>query len=770
MRRGVALYGATEEALSLVPLLEGNPDVEIAGIYDPDADAARSLLGRIDPAAQARLGERVGDDPALLGGPLHAVIDAGSLPAFTDAFPDAHGRGVQVVSPLTARLLFAYGAAAPDRKGELLQALREVVESVNLTVDADELFARMLEIAMGVTGADGGSLMLVDPARRELRIRVAVGVEPELWPKIRVPLGEGVAGRVAADARPLKIRGPADRSHFRLLRERFDVESALCVPLVHEAQVLGVLNLHHSSRPEAFDDDDLAFAEELGSLDAQIISRAQEHEALRRDASRYAAVRQVRHALSGAAPLLDRLGDLCRTLAERIGGGVVCVHLHDPDERELRFAATSLAGGALGGEYRVALGEGLEGRAAQSREPVFLHAPDGTLGFAAVPLEAGSDLVGVLSVQGGGSADPGLDASGPALGAGRALEETLLEIAAAVADEVAQAEREARMTSRATKVSAINEAGIKLVSARDPAEVARLSTSSGALILEADHAVLRLQDPETRRYVIRSYYGAADGRTQERLFRLDKNVSVDTLKARAPRLVRHVRDVESYAAVDSGVRSVLAAPLAREGRAIGTLALYDKVLPDAFQAGSFNDDDFQIFTRWVSYVERALDGALFWSRARQHRNFDEETGLPNAEYLERRIDQEIARLAGRSGALCLAVCRIENLDEVRRGADALHAERVVLRTAEALRAHLRDFDVLARTGDGEFSALLPDPGSADERVTALARAVADEVAKDERLNRPVRLALAFGHALHPDQAADRATLRSLAAEPRIRLL
>jgi diguanylate cyclase (GGDEF)-like protein len=764
MRRSIALYGATEEALALVPLIEANPEIEIAGIFDPDAEGARARLAAHGPALAARLASRVTANAQLLAGPLHAVIDAGALPPFAAAHPDAARRGVQILSPLTARLLFGYGVSARDRKAELLQALHEVVDSVNLTIDADELFARMLEIAMGVTGADGGSVMLLDAESGLLSIRVAIGVEPELWPKIRVAVGEGIAGRVAAEARPLKLRGKADREHFRVVRERLDVESALCVPLSHGGQVLGVLNLHHSTRPDAFDDDDLAFAEQLGRLDAEIIARAQEHERLRSQATRYAAVREVRRVLSGPSPLLERLGALCRLLAEKLGAGIATLYLYDADDRELRLAATSLSGGGFGGEYRIAQGQGVDGGAARTREPAFLRGVDGILTYAALPLLAGHDLVGVLSVQSGSDAT--------ALGGrGRALEETLLEVAAAAADEIAQAEREARMSARATKASAINESGIRMVSARDLGEVARLATSSAALILEADHAILRLQDAETKRYVIRSYYGSADGRTQERLFRLDKQMSVDAIKARAPRLVRHVGQDPGYAPLDAGVQSAMAAPLKREGRVIGTLSLYDKVAPDQFYAGSFHDDDLQIFTKYVSYVERAIDAALLWTQARQQRNFDEETGLPNAEYLARRIDQEIARAAGRENGLAVVACRIDNLDEIRRSGDPLRAERLLLRTAEAVRAHLRDFDVLARSGDGEFSVLMPDPGAEpEERITAFARAVADEVAKDDRLNQPLRVALSFGYAIHPAEGRDRATLLARTGTARIRML
>ena len=96
---------------------------------------------------------------------------------------------------------------------------------------------------------------------------------------------------------------------------------------------------------------------------------------------------------------------------------------------------------------------------------------------------------------------------------------------------------------------------------------------------------------------------------------------------------------------------------------------------------------------------------------------------------------------------------------------------MVLRAAEALGAFLRGFDVLGRTDDGEFTVLMPDPGLAPgERVFALARAVADAIAKDDRLNDPVRVALAFGYAVHPSDGADRESLLTRAAEPRIRMV
>jgi GGDEF domain-containing protein len=95
----------------------------------------------------------------------------------------------------------------------------------------------------------------------------------------------------------------------------------------------------------------------------------------------------------------------------------------------------------------------------------------------------------------------------------------------------------------------------------------------------------------------------------------------------------------------------------------------------------------------------------------------------------------------------------------------------VQRTVDALRAHLRDFDVLARNSRNEFSVLLPDPGpAAGDRVFALARAVADDVSKDDSLNQTVRVALSFGYALFPEEGENRESLVERAAVPRIRMI
>ena len=62
MRRRIGIYGATEEALQLIPLLLANPEVEIAGVFDPNPTALRKRLGSLAPETAEALRGRVQAD------------------------------------------------------------------------------------------------------------------------------------------------------------------------------------------------------------------------------------------------------------------------------------------------------------------------------------------------------------------------------------------------------------------------------------------------------------------------------------------------------------------------------------------------------------------------------------------------------------------------------------------------------------------------------------------------------------------------------------
>ena len=186
------------------------------------------------------------------------------------------------------------------------------------------------------------------------------------------------------------------------------------------------------------------------------------------------------------------------------------------------------------------------------------------------------------------------------------------------------------------------------------------------MTLEADHAVLRLQDDETRRFAIRSYFGSADGRTQERLFRLDKRVSVDVLRSRAAVLIRDVAaDPRARGLRQRRALAARRAALARRRADRHARALrQDRARPlHAEPLRRRRPAPVRAVRLLPRARARERPAARAHAPAAPLRRGDR--AARTSATSRRRIDEELARAGGRDGALALAVARIENLDRDR---------------------------------------------------------------------------------------------------------
>jgi GGDEF domain-containing protein len=115
--------------------------------------------------------------------------------------------------------------------------------------------------------------------------------------------------------------------------------------------------------------------------------------------------------------------------------------------------------------------------------------------------------------------------------------------------------------------------------------------------------------------------------------------------------------------------------------------------------------------------------------------------------------------------------RITNFAELDAAGDPVRTRRAVHRVAEALRRNAREFDVVTRCANAEFALLIPEPGhDPAQRVLDLARAVSEDVTRDERINAPQRIALAFGYAIHGKDGPDAQSLLARARDPRIHMV
>ena len=131
----------------------------------------------------------------------------------------------------------------------------------------DNFFSNLLDLALRATKADSGSVMMVDPRSRTLRIRVAYGLDEAVVRKTELKIGEGIAGWVAERNQPLLIdpEMSLDASLQNRLTRR-NIDSSIVMPLARQQEVLGVLSLNSYDKQNRLKPQSLDLVTQLAKL------------------------------------------------------------------------------------------------------------------------------------------------------------------------------------------------------------------------------------------------------------------------------------------------------------------------------------------------------------------------------------------------------------------------------------------------------------------------------------------------------------------------
>jgi diguanylate cyclase (GGDEF)-like protein len=143
---------------------------------------------------------------------------------------------------------------------------------------AQDLLDSIFRVATEVVRGERASLMLRDDEDADFVISRAVGLADDVMKQARVRIGEGVAGRVAADRKPmLAIAG----TEIVGARGTYKTRSFVSVPIVVNDVARGVLNVADPSEDRDFTQDDLATLEMLAGHIAACLQKQDQEEALK---------------------------------------------------------------------------------------------------------------------------------------------------------------------------------------------------------------------------------------------------------------------------------------------------------------------------------------------------------------------------------------------------------------------------------------------------------------------------------------------------------
>ena len=161
------------------------------------------------------------------------------------------------------------GSAPP---AETLRKLQTVTDAALAHLSLDELLAELLTRVRDALGADTCAVLLLDEKRAELVPRAAKGLEEEVEQGVRIPMGRGFAGRVAAERRPIVLEDVDHADILNPILRKKGVRSLLGAPMIAEGSVLGVIHVG-TLNPRTFSPDDV----ELLQVVADRVAFAVEH-------------------------------------------------------------------------------------------------------------------------------------------------------------------------------------------------------------------------------------------------------------------------------------------------------------------------------------------------------------------------------------------------------------------------------------------------------------------------------------------------------------
>ena len=124
--------------------------------------------------------------------------------------------------------------------------------------DEDRMMEAIVNMVMDLLCVERCSLMTVDAKEGLLRMRSVSGMPVEEAKRIRVRIGEGVAGKVAATGKPIFVQDVRDSEFYDPDRAKdYDSVSFICLPVQRHGETIGVINVTNRSDGLSLTPEDL---------------------------------------------------------------------------------------------------------------------------------------------------------------------------------------------------------------------------------------------------------------------------------------------------------------------------------------------------------------------------------------------------------------------------------------------------------------------------------------------------------------------------------
>ncbi|MBN2077713.1 MAG: SpoIIE family protein phosphatase [Spirochaetes bacterium] len=197
-----------------------------------------------------------------------------------------------------------------------------------------------MDTARELLRSEGCSLLLYEPQSGDLVFDVVIGDKGDIIRGERVPSGKGIAGTVVATRKPEMVDdAQGDERWYRGIDKKylFHTRNILCVPMMIQDELVGVLEVVNTLGRERYDEGDLEQAQYLAGQAAVAITTRRLHDDLNNRIEEITALYEVTQSISLATPDENLIDAICRALASSIKVRRASILLADEGEGGLHI-------------------------------------------------------------------------------------------------------------------------------------------------------------------------------------------------------------------------------------------------------------------------------------------------------------------------------------------------------------------------------------------------------------------------------------------------
>ncbi|MGQ9549555.1 MAG: GAF domain-containing protein [Roseiflexus sp.] len=551
-------------------------------------------------------------------------------------------------------------ATALKRKVSELSALLRTAQVLSSSLKPEDVLQSLMAIVAHQLRVDTVALWKID-SDGFLTPAAMQGIPPEMARVLRVPLGRGLTGRVAAGGQPLVVSNVEEdgTSLYPAFNREHQYTSFMGVPVVYREQTIGVLSVMTIQKRE-FGADEVTLLAGIADQAAIALENARLFAERERRIAELTALNHISQAINVSLSTEEILAALHRGMSEVLDTSQSFIALYDAKTRRLTFPLVYENGRRAPDREKevVVLDDvagGLTPTVILERRPLLLRTQQEIEAVAllpynsddppicswlGVPIIQGDEIFGVLNVQ---SYEPGK------------FDQDAQRFLVTVANQAAIALSNVRLfqseQTRRRVADTLREVAKILTGTRALDEIFALILDQLALVVPYDTASLMLREGDMLRIVAARGF---DAPVRDRVEKLQLPVDADpslaqVMHTRRPLVLIDAREAPP-SSVDEGtehIRGWIGAPLIVGDEVIGILNV------DSMTVGAYDEEDAQITFALASQAAQAIDNARLFDKVQR-----------SAAELEQRVQERTAELAQANAQLAAERDRLKALHTI----------------------------------------------------------------------------------------------------------